>query len=136
MSEQASRGQYPSTAFALSLVAGILIIVSGSLATFWAYAGTPLWSGMMGMNRGMMGPMGFGQMIFGGMSAFGLVSGIVVLVSAILLRDRPRESTTWGVLILVFSILSFFGMGGFFVGATIGIVGGALALSWKSETTG
>jgi hypothetical protein len=35
------------------------------------------------------------------------------------------------VLILVFSILSFLGMGGFFVGGVIGIIAGALALSWN-----
>lgn len=76
--------------------------------------------------------MGFGPMwIFGGLTVFGLVSGVIVLVGAILLKSRPKECNTWGVLILVFSILSFFGMGGFFIGAIIGIIGGAMALSWR-----
>jgi hypothetical protein len=34
----------------------------------------------------------------------------------------------------VFSALSFLGMGGFFVGAILGIVGGVLALSFKPES--
>jgi hypothetical protein len=38
------------------------------------------------------------------------------------------------VLILVFSILSFIGLGGFVVGAILGIVGGVLALRWKPST--
>ena len=122
---------YPNTAFALSLVAGTLILVSASMAILWVYSGASLWGGMMGAGRGMMGSMGFGTMVFGGMATIGLISGIVVLVGAVLLRSRPREYATWGVLILVFSILSFLGMGGFFVGGVIGIVAGALALSWK-----
>ena len=35
------------------------------------------------------------------------------------------------VVVLVFSIISFVGMGGFVLGALLGIAGGALALSWR-----
>ena len=37
----------------------------------------------------------------------------------------------WGVVIVVFSAVSFVGMGGYFVGAAFGILGGALALTYK-----
>lgn len=141
-----SHDQYPSTAYTLSLLAGVLIIVSGSLATLLAYTWVSTWDGTVPPLiervpsnatiphwREAMPPnvIAFGRMVFVAMAALGLVSGIVVLIAAILLRSRPREHTTWGALILVFSILSFPGMGGFFIGAIIGIVGGALALSWK-----
>ncbi|MBI4258896.1 MAG: hypothetical protein HY619_08065 [Thaumarchaeota archaeon] len=127
MGEATVQNQYPTTAYALSLVAGILMMVSGAVTTFLAYSWAPFWGGMMG---GRM--MGFGPTwMFGGISLLGLASGAVVVISAILLRSRPKEYNTWGILILIFSILSFFGMGGFFIGAIIGIVGGALALSWK-----
>jgi len=43
----------------------------------------------------------------------------------------PDQQRTWGVLILVFSVLSFLGLGGFVVGAILGIVGGVFALRWK-----
>jgi MFS family permease len=85
---------------------------------------------MMSRGVGMMGSMNFG-MLFGGMAILGLASGVIVLVSAILLRSRPKDYTTWRVLILIFSILSFLSMGGFLVGAILGLVGGALTLSWR-----
>ena len=72
--------------------------------------------------------------MFGGMGGLwfiGLISGVIVVICAIMLGSRPVEHTTWGTLILVFSIISFFGMGGFFIGAILGIAGGALALSWR-----
>jgi MFS family permease len=62
---------------------------------------------------------------------FGLVCGAIVLASAVLLPAVPHQRRTWGVLILVFSVLSFLGLGGFIVGAILGIVGGILALRWK-----
>jgi hypothetical protein len=37
----------------------------------------------------------------------------------------------WATLIIVFSAVSFVGMGGFFIGAILGIIGGAFALSFK-----
>jgi Family of unknown function (DUF6114) len=68
------------------------------------------------------------------MGAFGLVSGIIVLVSSVMLLTGAGQPRTWSVLILVFSVVSFFGMGGFVVGAVLGIVGGAIVLRWKPPT--
>jgi hypothetical protein len=73
--------------------------------------------------------------IVGALASFGLVCGVIVLISAIALRLMPRHRQTWGVLILVFSILSFFGFGGAIAGAVLGIVGGILILRWKPPTT-
>jgi len=79
----------------------------------------------------MMGSLGVPFGLMGGLSLIGLASGILVVISAIMLNARPEEHTVWGTVILVFSIISFLGMGGFLIGAILGIVGGALALSWK-----
>ena len=68
-------------------------------------------------------------------ASFGLVCGIIILISAIALRLTPHHRQTWGVLILVFSILSFVGFGGGIVGALLGIVGGIMILRWKPPTT-
>lgn len=79
----------------------------------------------------MMG--GFGNML-GFMESYflvGLVAGIIVLVGALMLNSRLTEHSTWGVIIVVFSAISLLGMGGFFIGAALGIAGGALALSWR-----
>ncbi len=71
----------------------------------------------------------------GAIAAFGLVCGSIVLVSSVALRLMPSQRQTWGILILVFSILSFFGTGGLVVGAVLGIVGAVMTLRWKPPTT-
>ncbi|MEM2051526.1 MAG: DUF6114 domain-containing protein, partial [Candidatus Caldarchaeum sp.] len=63
----------------------------------------------------------------------GLVSGIVVIASALMLQSRPSQAHTWGALILAFSMISIFGMGGFIIGALLALVGGILALTWKPQ---
>ena len=73
----------------------------------------------------------FASAIVGGLGAFGLTSGVIVLASAVMLQVKPNLRRTWGVLILIFSVLSFFGTGGFVVGAILGILGGVMTLRWK-----
>ncbi|MCL4436810.1 MAG: DUF6114 domain-containing protein [Thaumarchaeota archaeon] len=122
----------PGTAFILSLIGGILMLVSGGLSSTWFMSGAPGFGGMMGGGfGGMMGGFGVPLGFMGGLSLLGLVSGIIVIIGALMLNTRPAEHTTWGTIILIFSIISLLGMGGFFVGAILGIVGGALALSWR-----
>jgi hypothetical protein len=48
-----------------------------------------------------------------------------------MLRFKPSQLQTWSILILVFSILGFFGFGGFIVGSVLGIVGAIMILRWK-----
>src|SRR3972149_6583763 len=92
--------------------------------------------GMMGRNGswgGMMGP-GFGMMGFAfGMGFLGLIFGVIVIISALILGSKPQEHTTWGTLILIFSVISIFGsaLGGFGIGLILGIIGGILAITWK-----
>ena len=70
--------------------------------------------------------------MFLGMMALGIVSGAMVLVGAQKVYSNPGQAVTWGAVIIAFSIVSFFGMGGFLAGAVLGIVGGVLALTWKT----
>lgn len=91
-----------------------------------------------GNNPGFNGTFPFQHFVPGfvsGITAFvgaiGLVSGAMVLISGAMLRSSPNQRTLWGVLVVVFSCLSFFGFGGFIVGAVLGIVGGIMALTWK-----
>jgi uncharacterized membrane protein len=76
---------------------------------------------------------GFGMPLgyMSGLSIIGLVAGIVVTTGAIMLNARAKDRATWGIIILVFSIISLLGMGGFYIGALLGIAGGALALSLR-----
>jgi hypothetical protein len=123
-------------AFILSLAAGILMLIGGALSTIWFMSEDFDANGMMGGFGGMMGGhqtmmSGFGVAsgFMGGLLFVGLLSGIVVIVGALMLNARPAEHMAWGTLILVFSVISFLGMGGFYIGALLGIAGGAIALS-------
>jgi hypothetical protein len=133
MTQETTSG-YPKIASILALVGGILIILSGILlmavSAFilphldYTNLDTPprlTSASIPGLVSGMVGVMGL----------LGLVSGAIVLVSAVMLLTNPSRRRTWGVLILVFSIMSFLGLGGFIVGAILGILGGILILRWK-----
>jgi hypothetical protein len=128
---------YPRTASILALVGGIVILLGGvvfvAASVFilphldYANLNTP-----QGLTPGSIPALVSG--VVGVMGVLGLVSGVIVLVSAVMLLANVGERRTWGVLILVFSVLSFLGLGGFIVGAILGIVGGILTLRWKPPT--
>ena len=119
-------------AFALSLVGGILMIASGTMMYIMtAYIGSNFgyFGGMMGGYMGMMGSFGvpFGSMW--GFSIIGLIAGGIVIIGSITLNYRPSEPTAWRAVILSLSLISFLGMGGFYIGAILGIIGGTLAIT-------
>lgn len=138
----------PLTAFILSLIAGILMLIGGIISSLWFMSGgyESSYYGMMdhGMMDGFEGMMdgyesmmhGFGVPLgfMGGLSIIGLIGGTLVIIGAIMLNTRPADHITWGTIILAFSVISLLGMGGFYVGALLGIAGGALALSWRPTT--
>ena len=115
-----------SSAFALSLVGGILIIF-GSILMGLLFSYFQMWmNGMMG--GGMMGGM-MGTMMTGGFFGISLIAGILVILGAVMMNTRPQETTLWGIVVLVFSVRGFTGMGLSIIGAIIGIIGGAMAIS-------
>ena len=124
----------PTLAAVLSLVGGILMILSGAVFSFFSFTGFGMMGGYRGMMDGYWGMMGNIGFPFGFMMVFsliGMVSGVLVIIGAVMLDTRPSEHTAWGIIILVFSIISFLGMGGFSVGAILGIIGGAFALTFR-----
>jgi len=136
----------PGTAFVLSLIGGIFILIGGGAITmlgswmgnygygmmggYGGYGGYGGWGGMMGPGFGMMGGLGYG---FGFLGILGLIFGIIVIISALMLNNKPEQHSTWGTLIIVFSVLSIFGsaMGGFGIGLILGLIGGILGVTWK-----
>lgn len=123
----------PVAPFVLSLIAGLLILAGSGL--MMGFSGPGYYGGMMGgysgmMNGyyGMMQGYGFGGWFYG-MAGIGLVAGIIILIGAIMVYTQPSKASTWGALIVIFSILSLFGMGGFFLGGILGVVGGILAMT-------
>ena len=90
---------------------------------FARFQSSPM-GGMMGGSWGD-GPWFMGGWLF----PLSLVAGAMVLFGAIMMNTRSRETRSWGIIVLIFSILGLTGMGLSILGGVIGIVGGAMALS-------
>ncbi len=116
----------------LSTIAGALILIGSLIPLLWAYympMPMPMPIGMMGMSMlsPLASPIAYTSM------AIGVVSSIVIIVSALMLANNPERAGYLGVVIIALSIVSLFSMGGFIIGAILGIVGGALALTIKGK---
>jgi hypothetical protein len=61
----------------------------------------------------------------------GIVFGLIVIFASIMLYEDFSNKTLWSVLVLVTSILSIITGGGFLIGFILGIIGGALGLTWR-----
>jgi hypothetical protein len=129
--EQPSNAQSPAkakratAAFALSLVAGILILIQGIVRLLQSRALEI--SGIEDEIRRRI-LAGIALHIVG---AIAVVFGILIIVGAVLLY-QPGKATAGGIIVLVFSLLSIltFGVVGL-VGMILGIIGAALALTKK-----
>ncbi len=131
---QETASPYPRTASVLALAGGMIIILGGVIFVGVSAYVIP----HLNFNN-MTVPQGFDRAnlptlvagVVGVMGAVGIVCGSVVLLSAAMLLAKLGQRRTWGILILIFSVLSFIGLGGFVIGAILGIVGGILTLRWK-----
>ena len=133
----------PTTSYILSLIGGLIVLLYSlmSIAMFALYG--PYWSGIGGWMSGMMGNYHNFMGIYGASTEFmavisilGLVSGVIMVIGATMLRAHPQEHVMWGTVIIIFSAISFVGMGGFFIGALLGIIGGAFAISYRPRAAG
>ena len=121
-------GEKPTAAFVLSLLGAIFIILGGLVyMVLFSFIGTAF---------DFVGLGGVGDMlvIFG---VLGLIWGILVLVGAIMMNSgNPGKVRTGAVLVLVFSIISWFGAaGGFFIGFLLALIGAILGLTWHPSQT-
>jgi hypothetical protein len=130
MSSATSVKKY-SSAFALSLAGGILIILGSIMSLLFIASIQSSMQNRMGGMMGMMGGM-MGGMMSGWFLSIPVVAGILVIVGAVMINARPQETTLWGIIIIIFSIVGFTGMGLSFLGSILGIIGGALALSRRA----
>lgn len=119
----------PTAAFVLSLLAAIFIIIGGLFyVVLFSWIGGAL--DFFGM-----GGSGYSFVIIG---VLGLVWGILTLIGAIMINSGDKNKVRTGsILVLIFSIISWFGAaGGFFIGFLLGLIGAILGLTWhpsKSE---
>ena len=65
------------------------------------------------------------------LAVIGVVLGIMIIVSAIMLYVNAERHAIWSALVLIFSVSSILScMGGLGVGLLLGVVGGTLAILW------
>jgi len=117
----------PTKAVNLSLIAGILILINSSavgVASVWFPWIFPT---LPGSDNNSTVP-------FATITIIGLVSGVLLLIGALMLYGKLVDSKAIGIVILVFSILSIVTGEGFIIGFILGIMGGVEALRWKSVT--
>ncbi len=103
----------------LSLVGGSLIFI----AALFSFQHITLFPDI----KWMIGPQLAGGLFI--MTMTGLVSGVLVIISAVMIYERPQHIRKFGVLIWIFSGMSFFGSGGFIIGGMLGVIGGFLAVT-------
>ena len=118
------RSEKSTRAFTLSLIAGILIVCNSALlgvAATWFPWIIPTLPGSANNTT----------IPFAGLTVVGLICGVLVLLGAIMLYSKPANRRACGMIILVFSILSYVTGGGFIIGSILGITGGARALRSK-----
>lgn len=103
----------------LSVISGMIILSAAILFLLHiSFFPTMQW---------MMGPQLSNHVL--ATSIMGIVSGIMIIISGIMIYVQPLHIRKWGMLIWFFSSLSFFGIGGFFIGGILGIISGSLAVT-------
>jgi len=107
-----------TTYFALSLIAGILVLINGLV--FLAL--TQFLSGIPGIT-------GFLPLVGTGLGIWGVICGIILMAGGFLINKGDMKKG--GIIVLIFSIISLITVSGFLIGAILGIVGGALAIARK-----
>jgi len=114
----------PTAAFVLSLIAAILILVNG------------LWVAVVFSTIGGIAFMLPGFESLGGLfliiAVVAIILGILTLIGAVMMNTTNKDKVRTGsILVLIFSIISLIGGGGFFIGFILCLVGSILGLTWK-----
>lgn len=125
-------------AFIVSLVGGLIITIASILNVVWYSSNGSNFGGYGSYMRGtmdgyhnFMGNYGGSYSFLAGISLVAVICGVVVLMAAIMLRAQPHQHVVWAIVIIVFSAVSFVGMGGYFIGAILGIVGGLFVIATR-----
>jgi hypothetical protein len=114
----------PTAAFVLSLLGAIFIIIGGLVyAVIFSIIG------------GIFDFIGFGGLgdLITILGVLRIVWGILVLIGAIMMNSEDKGKVRTGsILVLIFSILSWFGAaGGLVIGFLLGLIGTILGLTWN-----
>lgn len=115
---------YPTAAFVLTLIGGILVILDGLYtAAIAAYVSSTVLNIIPGLSAILLA-LGIVALLF----------GLIMVVGAVKMRSNPESARTWGIIVLIISLISIIGGGGFIFGLILGLVGGILAIVWHRPT--
>jgi MFS family permease len=107
-----------NAAYILSLIGGIFVLSGGIILLA---LGTVL--SMFTFGLGFLGFLA---------GIIGIIWGILIIIIAIRLKSDPSNHMTYGILLIMFSILSFFGaIGGFVIGFILTLIGGIMAIIYN-----
>ena len=96
----------PTGAFLFSLIGGAFVLLGGLVVTVAMGGWDP------------MGPVG-------------VLWGVLMIASAVKLNSNPDKHRAYGALIVVLSLVSWYGsIGGLVLGFIFGLPGGILAITW------
>lgn len=116
---------YPSTAYILTLIGGIFVLIGGLYtAVITAVIGSAFLAFFPGIAALLIG-----------LGVVALLFGILIIVGAMKMRNDPASAHTWGIIVIILAILSWIGGGGFFIGFLLALIGGILALVWHPPAT-
>jgi hypothetical protein len=114
--------EHPTVPFILSLIGGLLVFIDGVVIFLFGISGYVFrYHEYVPFIRPLVTAVGI----------WGIVCAIVVLIASFMLHRQPDQHTLWGILILVFSVLSITSGGGFIIGFILGAIGGIWALVWR-----
>ncbi len=111
----------------ICIIGGMLILAYGALILELGASGM---ASTLNITEQGVTP-GFISTALEALGVWGIICGIIVIVMGVLVYSRPRHHVAWGLLAILFSILSIFGGGGLIIGLIIGIIGGIWAAVWK-----
>lgn len=103
----------------LSIAGGVMMITAGVFTA----AHLSLFPNMGGMMMGYQMTSAF--MLY---SLWGIVCGVITTIAGYLMYKIPSKIRTWGILVLIVSIASWFELGGFVMGSILATVGGMMAI--------
>lgn len=123
-------------ACSLLMIANGLLIVQANAPIVWsssqATSLAEIWSNAPAPQRSYWGRMvlGFPGYVENYWSYFWVVWAICILVCAVAIYRKPRQSRKLGIWIVAFSLLTIPIGGGFFIGAVVAVIAGLVASEW------
>jgi len=108
----------------LSLIAGIILVLFG-LITYLLETiilSDVIWTDVFPFSV---------DVIFA--TTLSLVAGVIIIVTSIFMFIKKEYIRSFGIVVLIFSIIACFGMGIFTIGGIIGITGGVFAITERKE---